>query len=89
MSLRILIPFFFEPDPASHGILEQCSGEVEELCGPRTCSISGVFHIQWTFKGLKVGYAFPGIAFHFLAMLIAPILMGQAVGTIIFFLTGP
>jgi hypothetical protein len=89
MSLRILIPLFFWPDPASHGVLQQCSGEVEELCGPRTCSTTGVFHIQWTFKMLKAGYAFPGIAFHFLAMFIAPILMGQTVGTIVLFLTGP
>jgi hypothetical protein len=89
MSLRILIPLFFEPDPANKGILQQCTEDVEELCGARTCSTAGVYHIQWTFKMLKAGYAFPGIAFHFLMMFVAPILMGQVLGSIVLFLTGP
>jgi hypothetical protein len=89
MSLRILIPLFFDPDPASTGILQRCTEDVEELCGPSSCSTKGVFHIQWTFRMLKAGYPFPGIAFHFLTMFVAPILMGQTLGTIVLFLTGP
>jgi hypothetical protein len=38
---------------------------------------------------VKPSYPFPGVAAHFLGMFVAPFLMGQKLGSILLFLTGP
>ncbi|OHT10640.1 hypothetical protein TRFO_04135 [Tritrichomonas foetus] len=85
MSLRILIPAIYDKQTW----FPLCDPEIEGVCGPRTCSTTGFYHVQWEFFMLKPLYPFPNIAMHFLNMFVAPILMGQAAGSILLFLTGP
>jgi hypothetical protein len=89
MAARIILPYFVTPRDGTGTMLDICKEEVEGLCGPKTCSESGVFHLRWTFKMLKPGYAFPNISFHFIAMFVIPILMGQYLASIVLFVTGP
>ncbi|KAH0786266.1 hypothetical protein GPJ56_009943 [Histomonas meleagridis] len=86
MSLRLIIPAIYNKQTQ---FTIPCTKSIEGMCAPRTCSYSGLYHINWTFKMLKPSYPFPSIAVHFLNMFVAPILMGQWVGSVILFCTGP
>jgi hypothetical protein len=93
MSLRIILPAilpgFDNAKPGDTTWFERCASTHEGVCGPQTCSTTGVFHIQWGFKMIKPSYPFPGIALHFLNMFVAPALLGLGVATTVLFLTGP
>ena len=84
MALRMIIPAVYEKQP-----FPICDSKIEGVCGPRTCSTTGIYHIQWEFLMLRPMYPFPNVAAHFLNMFVAPILMGQPFASILLFLTGP
>ncbi|KAH0789963.1 hypothetical protein GPJ56_006122 [Histomonas meleagridis] len=86
MSLRMIIPQIY---PKETQFFIPCNDSIEGVCGPITCSQTGLFHLKWTFKMLSPSYVFPSLSIHFLNMFIAPILMGQALGSIVLFMTGP
>ena len=86
MALRMIIPIFYDKETP---FFIPCTPDMEGVCGPRTCSYTGIYHLKWTFKMLRASYVFPSLSLHFLNMFIAPILMGQSLGSIILFLTGP
>jgi hypothetical protein len=93
MSLRIVLPAVI---PGLEGVapgatewFKRCTSSDEGICGPQTCSTSGRFHVQWDFKMIKPSYPFPGIAFHFINMFIAPAILGLHFATLVLFLTGP
>ncbi|KAK8884516.1 hypothetical protein M9Y10_043629 [Tritrichomonas musculus] len=85
MTLRLIIPVVYEKQPW----FGMCDASIEGVCGPRTCSTTGLYHVKWDFKMLKPLYPFPGINLHFLNMFVAPALMGLTMGSIILFITGP
>ena len=85
MTARLVIPAIFK----NQTLLAICQEESEGMCGPRTCSINGLYHVSWAFHMLNPLYPFPGIALHFINMFIAPVLMGITAGSIILFCTGP
>lgn len=90
MSLRIIIPIIYENSAGKYqSFLKMCNENIEGVCGQRTCSETGNYHIKWTFKMIKPSYPFPGLAVHFLNMFITPIIMGQCFGSIALFMTGP
>jgi hypothetical protein len=86
---RIIIPFFVEPKDQALSALDLCTEDIEGICGPKTCATKGVFHLQWTFRTIKPGYALPGLALHFMNMFVAPIILGQKLGSVVLFCTGP
>lgn len=86
MALRMIIPTFTD---ARNEFMVLCTEQMEGVCGPKTCSMTGLYHIKWTFKMLKPTYIFPGLSAHFMNMFVTPFLMGQRLGTIVLFITGP
>ena len=86
MSLRMIIPQIY---PKPNQFFIPCANTTEGVCGPITCSSTGLFHLKWTFKMLSPSYVFPSLSIHFLNMFVAPILMGQALGSVVLFMTGP
>jgi hypothetical protein len=87
---RIIIPAIFDlPDDGKGFYTTICTEGMEGICGPKTCSQSGLFHIQWTFRMLRPSYAIPGFAIHALTMFTAPFLMGQWLATTALFFSGP
>jgi hypothetical protein len=89
MSARIILPYFITPTQGTGGMFDLCTEAGEGFCAERTCATTGVFHVQWTFRLLKAGYALPNIAMHFMNMFVTPMLMGQSLGAIVLFATGP
>lgn len=86
MALRMFIPSITD---SRNQFMKICTEHIEGFCGPKTCSMTGNYHIKWSFKLLKPSYVFPSIASHFLNMFITPILMGQTLGSVVLFLSGP
>lgn len=86
MTLRILLPALFDD---IQNFFDLCETSTEGVCGPRTCSTTGLYHVQWNFRMLKPLYPFPGINLHFINMFILPALMGMPAASILLFLTGP
>ncbi|OHT09971.1 hypothetical protein TRFO_20957 [Tritrichomonas foetus] len=86
MAVRMIIPTFTD---AQNEFMILCTEKMEGVCGPITCSQSGQYHIRWTFKMLKPTYVFPGLSAHFMNMFVTPLLMGQTLGSIALFVTGP
>lgn len=91
MACRMLFPALFPGVVAKVGseFAGMCNEKIEGVCGPVTCTYTGVYHLKWTFKMLRPGYVFPSLSLHFLNMFVAPMLQGNIVGPIILFLTGP
>lgn len=89
MSLRYFILLIGGDGIIDGEFLRQCVGEQEGVCGPQTCSTTGIYHIKWTFKMLKPTYAFPNVAGHFIGMFVCPLLMGNIFQAIVLFCTGP
>jgi hypothetical protein len=89
MSARIVLPVFANPTDNTGSMLDLCTEPMEGICGPVTCSTTGVFHLQWSFKTIKPSYVFPNGSFHYIGMFVVPILMGQWVASIVLFLSGP
>ena len=89
MSLRLIIPALFPEVNGKSLFFTMCDEEREGICGPATCSTTGLYHVQWTFKMITHSYPFPSVAVHFMDMFIAPILMGMHVGAVTLFFTGP
>jgi len=88
LALRAIVPLFIELDDSSLYI-KTCTADDEVMCGPRTCTEMGVYHLKWMFYLVKPSYALPCVAAHFFFMFVAPILMGLHLATVILFLTGP
>jgi hypothetical protein len=88
MALRIVIPVFTEATEDSF-MFKPCNEQIEGVCGEKTCTENGVYHLKWTFKMLKPAYVFPSISVHFLLMFVAPFLLGLRLESIVLFLTGP
>lgn len=86
MSARLLIPLIY--DGPQNFIFTPCN-HAEGICGEKTCTTNGLYHLKWEFKLLKSSYAFPNVAAHFLFMFVAPFLLGLRLQSIILFLTGP
>lgn len=86
MALRMIIPGITD---TRNQFMKVCTEHIEGFCGPKTCSMTGNYHIKWSFKLLKPSYIFPSIASHFMNMFVTPILMGQAIGSVVLFLSGP
>lgn len=86
MSFRMIIPTFSD---ARNEFMILCTEQMEGVCGPKTCSMTGLYHIRWTFKMLKPTYIMPGLSAHFMNMFVTPFLMGQRLGTIVLFISGP
>ncbi|OHT14851.1 hypothetical protein TRFO_14816 [Tritrichomonas foetus] len=86
MSLRMIIPTLTD---TRNQFLRNCTEKIEGFCGPKTCSQYGQFHLKWTFQLLKPSYVMPSISIHFFNMFVTPILMGQAFGSVVLFLSGP
>lgn len=86
MALRMIIPLFYNH---ATSFFIPCEPDMEGVCGPRTCSYTGIYHLRWTFRMLRASYVFPSLSLHFLNMFIAPILMGQSFGSLVLFVTGP
>jgi hypothetical protein len=89
MAARVVLPAFVTLTENTGGIFDLCTEATEGVCGPRTCSTSGVFHLKWTFRTLKPGYALPNGAFHLIGMFITPLLMGQYLAPVVLFCSGP
>lgn len=85
MSLRLIIPGCFNIGQ----LLDMCEESTEGICGPHTCSTSGLYHVQWIFKMINPSYPFPSVSLHFIGMFVLPALMGIGMGSIILFATGP
>lgn len=88
MALRIIIPAFTEMSEDAF-MFRPCSEEFEGVCGEKTCTENGIYHLKWTFKMIKPAYIFPSISVHFLFMFVAPFLLGLRLESIVLFLTGP
>ena len=88
MALRIAIPAFTQMSEESF-LFKPCASEIEGVCGQKTCTENGIYHLKWTFKMLKPSYVFPSISAHFLFMFVAPFLLGLQLQSIILFMTGP
>lgn len=86
MALRMIVPCITDK---RNELMKICTDEIEGFCGPKTCSLTGNYHIKWTFYLLKPNYVLQPISIHFLNMFVAPILMGQPLGSIVLFLSGP
>ena len=86
MSLRMIIPSLTD---LQNEFFLPCTEHIEGFCGPMTCSQTGNYHLRWTFKLLRPSYLFPSISLHCLNMFITPILMGQCLGSVVLFMTGP
>ena len=86
MATRMIIPTLTD---ARNQFMTLCTEKMEGVCGPKTCSMTGDFHIRWTFKMLKPTYIFPGLSAHFMNMFVTPALMGNLLGAIALFVTGP
>lgn len=88
---RMFLPALFPGLIAKVGedLAAMCTENVEGVCGPITCTYTGVYHLRWTFKMIKPTYIFPSLSLHFLNMFVAPILQGNWIGSVILFLTGP
>ena len=86
MSARMLIPTITD---ARNQFLIMCTEKMEGVCGPQTCSQTGLYHIRWTFKMLRPTYIFPGLALHFMNMFVTPVLLGHYLGSIVLFCSGP
>ena len=91
MALRMILPALFPGAVAAVGpdFAGMCNENIEGVCGPSTCVHTGIWHLSWTFKMLKPGYVFPSLSLHFLNMFVAPALMGNLLGSVILFMTGP
>jgi len=87
MGLRMIIPWLV--GGSNNSFLQMCTEENEGVCGPRTCTETGVYHLKWTFRMIKPSYAFPGVASHLVNMFVVPLLMGQYLTAIVLFVTGP
>lgn len=86
MALRMIIPGLTDQ---RNQFMRICTEQIEGFCGPKTCSMTGNYHLKWTFKLLKPSYVFPSIASHFMNMFVTPVLMGQTLGSVVLFLSGP
>lgn len=86
MALRMIIPGITD---TRNQFMKICTEHIEGFCGQKTCSMTGNYHLKWTFKLLKPSYIFPSIASHFMNMFVTPVLMGQAIGSVVLFLSGP
>jgi len=86
LALRGVIPLFIGLNESS-SYLRPCRGDDESVCGPRTCTEMGYYHLKWMFILVKPSYALPCAAVHFIFMFIAPLLMGLHFSTVVLFLT--
>ena len=88
LALRIIIPYFVNLDEKDL-IFRPCRYSDEQVCGDKTCTTMGRFHLKWMFILLRPSYVLPNGAVHFVFMFLAPVIMGQTFSTIVLFLTGP
>jgi hypothetical protein len=87
---RIIIPAIFDlPDDGTGSYTTLCTEGMEGICGPKTCSQDGKYHVRWTFRMLRPSYPIPGFAIHSITMFIAPLLMDQWLATTALFFSGP
>lgn len=90
MALRLIIPAIIkDASVKAPTFFKMCTEEIEGVCGERTCTETGKYHLKWSFKMIKPSYPFPSLSVHFLNMFIAPIIMGQALGSVVLFISGP
>jgi hypothetical protein len=91
MALRMLVPSVFPGLIPIFGpdLMRMCDDSMEGICGPRTCSYTGTYHIRWTFKLLRASYVFPSLPLHCLNMFFVPTLLGMFWPALVLFLTGP
>lgn len=68
---------------------ELCDVDNEDLCGKRTCAVSGTRHIAWDIRLRATGWLTPSISLHFFMWVIPVLSNFQLKPILAMLLTGP
>ena len=88
LSVRIVLPLFFTLSQ-SNQILAPCTQDIDITCSDKTCTVMGKYHLKWVFLLIRPTYVVPTGAFHFFFAFVVPLILGQHLGTLMLFLSGP
>ena len=85
---RIICPLFNDHQ-MGNTLFEPCTRKMEIICGDKSCTEMGKYHLKWVFHLSRPNYIFPTSSLHFFMSFMIPLILGQHIGTIMLFLSGP